>query len=32
MVHLCAECMVSNSDEYLLDNTRPWEGDQGKSD
>jgi hypothetical protein len=26
MVHLCGECMVSNSEEYLLDNTRPWTG------
>ncbi|HOX00727.1 MAG TPA: hypothetical protein PK545_08880 [Deltaproteobacteria bacterium] len=30
MVHLCGDCMVNNSDEYLLDNTRPWEGDMGK--
>ena len=26
MVHLCPECMVENSDDYLLDNTRPWLG------
>ncbi|MCE5275283.1 MAG: hypothetical protein ABFD70_05570 [Syntrophaceae bacterium] len=32
MVHLCGDCMVNNSDEYLLDNTRPWEGIKGKSD
>lgn len=32
MVHLCGECMVSNSEEYLLDNTRPWEGIKGKSE
>lgn len=31
MVHMCGECMVNNSNEYLLDNTRPWEGDKGKS-
>jgi len=23
--------MVNNSSEYLLDNTRPWEGDKGDS-
>jgi hypothetical protein len=32
MVHLCGECMVNNGDEYLLDNTRPWEGIKGKSE
>jgi hypothetical protein len=32
MVHLCGECMVNNTDEYLLDNTRPWEGNKGKSE
>ena len=26
MVHLCPECMIENSDDYLLDNTRPWLG------
>jgi hypothetical protein len=26
MVHMCGECMVEHSTEYLLDNTRPWEG------
>lgn len=26
MVHMCGECMVEHSSEYLLDNTRPWEG------
>jgi hypothetical protein len=31
MVHMCGECMVSNLEEYLLDNTRPWEGLKGKS-
>jgi hypothetical protein len=31
MVHLCGECMVNNPSEYLLDNTRPWEGDKGSS-
>jgi hypothetical protein len=31
MVHMCGECMVNNSSEYLLDNTRPWEGDKGDS-
>ena len=30
MVHLCGECMVDNSSEYLLDNTRPWLGGKGK--
>ncbi|HOO45070.1 MAG TPA: hypothetical protein PLM29_02475, partial [Deltaproteobacteria bacterium] len=32
MVHMCGECMVNNSSEYLLDNTRPWEGDKGSSE
>jgi hypothetical protein len=32
MVHMCGECMVNNSDEFLLDNTRPWEGHKGKSE
>jgi len=32
MVHLCGACMVDNCSEYLLDNTRPWEGDFGKSE
>lgn len=32
MVHLCGECMVCNSDAFLLDNTRPWEGLKGKSE
>ena len=32
MVHLCGECMVNSSEEYLLDNTRPWEGIKGKSE
>ncbi len=31
MVHLCGECMLNNTSEYLLDNTRPWEGDRGSS-
>jgi len=26
MVHLCPECMIENSNDYLLDNTRPWTG------
>lgn len=30
MVHLCGDCMVNNSSEYLLDNTRPWEGNREK--
>lgn len=30
MVHLCGDCMVHNPSEYLLDNTRPWEGEKGK--
>lgn len=25
MVHLCRDCLVERSSEYLLDNTRPWE-------
>lgn len=32
MVHLCGDCMVNNSSEYLLDNTRPWQGDKGRSE
>ncbi|MBN1827801.1 MAG: hypothetical protein JW884_01480 [Deltaproteobacteria bacterium] len=24
MVHLCQDCMLDNTSEYLLDNTRPW--------
>ncbi len=32
MVHMCGECMVNNLEEYMLDNTRPWEGIKGKSD
>ena len=31
LVHMCGECMVSNFSEYLLDNTRPWEGDKDNS-
>ena len=31
MVHMCGDCMVENSSEYMLDNTRPWEGDKGRS-
>jgi len=26
MVHLCGECMVDNLSEFMLDNTRPWMG------
>ncbi|KQC09785.1 MAG: hypothetical protein APR62_13275 [Smithella sp. SDB] len=26
LVHLCSECMTAKSDEYLLDNTKPWTG------
>jgi hypothetical protein len=26
MVHLCPECMIEYTDDYLLDNTRPWLG------
>jgi len=32
MVHLCGECMVANCDDFLLDNTRPWEGRRGGSE
>jgi hypothetical protein len=32
MVHLCSDCMVNNSDTFLLDNTRPWEGRKGRSE
>jgi len=32
MVHMCGECMVNNSSDYLLDNTRPWEGEKGRSE
>lgn len=31
MVHMCSECMVNHLSEYLLDNTRPWEGDKDSS-
>jgi hypothetical protein len=30
MVHLCPECMINHSDNYLLDNTRPWVGPKNK--
>ncbi len=26
MVHLCSDCMVEKMSEYLLDNTRTWQG------
>ncbi len=26
LVHLCPKCMIDYSDDYLLDNTRPWLG------
>ncbi|HON58390.1 MAG TPA: hypothetical protein PLT45_02520 [Smithella sp.] len=26
MVHLCSQCLVEHTDDYLLDNTRPWTG------
>jgi len=26
LVHLCPHCMIECSDDYLLDNTRPWLG------
>jgi len=26
MVHLCPECLVEYTDDYLLDNTRAWLG------
>jgi len=32
MVHLCSECMVARTDEYLLDNTRAWKGKVGKEE
>jgi hypothetical protein len=31
LVHLCPECMVNNSSDYLLDNTRPWLGAKGNT-
>jgi len=31
MVHLCPECMIDHSDDYLLDNTRPWLGPKGNT-
>ncbi|MBP1710930.1 MAG: hypothetical protein H6Q49_1132 [Deltaproteobacteria bacterium] len=30
LVHLCPECMMEHSDDYMLDNTRPWLGENGK--
>ncbi len=32
MVHMCGECMVNNCDDFLLDNTRPWECRKKKSE
>ncbi len=32
MVHLCPECMVNRTSEYLLDNTRAWKGKVGKEE
>lgn len=29
LVHLCPNCLVNNSSDYLLDNTRPWLGEKG---
>jgi hypothetical protein len=29
LVHLCHGCLVNNSSDYLLDNTRPWLGEKG---
>ena len=26
LVHLCPNCMLDYTDDYLLDNTRPWTG------
>ncbi|MGA2781127.1 MAG: hypothetical protein ABSF13_04320 [Smithella sp.] len=31
MVHLCPECMINYTDDYLLDNTRPWFGPKGNT-
>ena len=31
MVHLCPECMLEGSNDYLLDNTRPWLGPKNKT-
>jgi hypothetical protein len=30
LVHLCPECMMDNSNDYMLDNTRPWLGENSK--
>jgi hypothetical protein len=32
MVHLCPQCMVNHCAEYMLDNTKSWEGVKGKSE
>jgi hypothetical protein len=31
MVRLCPECMINYTDDYLLDNTRPWAGPKGNT-
>lgn len=31
MVHLCPDCMLEYSSDYLLDNTRPWLGPKEKA-
>jgi len=31
LVHLCPECMMDHSDDYMLDNTRPWFGENSKT-
>jgi hypothetical protein len=31
LVHLCPACMIDNTADYLLDNTRPWLGDKKKT-
>jgi len=30
LVHLCLECMIENSSDYLLDNTKAWPGEKQK--
>lgn len=31
LVHLCRDCVYENIADYLLDNTRPWLGEKGRT-
>ena len=31
LVHPCPACMIDNTADYLLDNTRPWLGEKKKT-